>query len=224
MPYAASAMVAIIAAAAFCWQIVLRSRRGRWVPDFVSVSLMVGFTGVGLLYLGLAPDLSTTVPLVWYYVPHAYNLVIWPLSAILVLRPRFGPAKFLLAFTFVYSLDELLWNSIAYVHFGGGGQVLSFMLTPYWTSFLVTIVSALLVSYYFLRPRIIPNWTWIFFIVFVFVYAVLAGLPTIIDEPASAYSVVFTWELMWQGAVWLFVYGTFWAREEVGLATRGALI
>lgn len=170
---------------------------------------MMGFIAVAFLTYVLTPNLDAVVPLVWYYAPHAYNLIIWPASVLVMLRPRFGPSKFLIAFVLVYGIDEILWNSIAFLHFGGGPTVTSYMDTQYWMVFFLAITMSVVLSYYSLKPKIVMNWTWIVFGAFVFAYAVLAGLPTYIDEPIAMYPYVYVWEIAWQFAVWLFIYGTF---------------
>lgn len=209
MSYSSAATLAVISAVAFCWQLLLRKRSKDWLIDFASMGVMTGFLGVGLLELIVTWNLNAAVPLVWYYAPHAYNLIIWPALAIMVLRPRFGGVKFLLAFVFVYALDEVFWNLIAYFRFDGGPQVTNYMLTPYWLTFFTIIVSSLAASYYLLRPKVIPNWTWGCFVAYVFLYAVVAGLPTYVNAGSGPDWYIWTWELLWQAAFWLFVYGTF---------------
>lgn len=176
---------------------------------------MIGFLGTGVLYLSVQGNLNATVPLFWYYAPHAYNLVIWPGLALLILRPRFGPERLLWAFLFAYSVDELLWNAIAYARFGGGGEVLAYMSTEYWTTFFTAVLTGLCVAYYVLRPDVVPNWTWVLFTVFVALYAGVAGLPTYINQPPSSVAYVQSWEIAWQLAVWTLIYGTFRARRSV---------
>lgn len=207
-------IIGSVAAASFVWQMRLRHKEDYWILDFVLVGIMLGFITVGLLTWVTLPNFSDVVYLVWGYAPHAYNLVVWPVLALLILRPRFGPIAFLPAFVLVYGLDELAWNSIAFLHFGENAGILGFT-TAYWHAFLAAIVIGVVVSYLTLRPRIVPNWTWGFFAVYVFVYAVLAGLPTYVDESLSNSWYVYLWELMWQGAVWIFIYGTFWKRDYV---------
>ena len=212
MTLVALSILGIAAGAAFLWQILLRPKSRGWVVDFGSVGLMTGFAVLGVTYLVVEPNLDTSVPLVWYYLPHAYNLIIWPVLSLAVLRPRFGPNRFILAFVLVYGIDEIAWNALAYVRFDGGQTVLSFMATPYWLSFLAATLLGVGLCFYALRPKIIPNWTWLFLAAYVFVYVVLAGFPTFIDSVASPY--VFLWEFMWQGAIWVFIYGTFWKGDS----------
>lgn len=215
MTYAVLSVVGIITIIAFCWLTCLRPREPHWILDFVSVGLMVGFMGAAILTYFVTPSLDVTVPIIWYYSPHAYNLVIWPALALLLLRPRFG-SQFLGAFVFVYGLSEILWNSIAYLRFDGsvGSPVLSFMTSQYWHVFFTMIVVGTLISYYVLRPRVTPNLTWIFFGCYVFVYGVIAGLPTFGDSPYPTPLYVYAWELAWQVAVWVLISGTFWKRGE----------
>lgn len=211
------AMLGSTAAAAFAWQTRFRTKRGHWVLDYASTGLMLGFIVVGLVTLVLSRNLGVVVYLLWGnawgYAPHAYNLVIWPSLALLVLRPRFGPAGFLLAFVFGYGLDELIWNSVAFIYFGGNAGYLGFT-TAYWHAFLIAVILGVATSYYFLRPRIVPNWTWGFFAVYVFVYTVLAGLPTYIDAQFPEDPYVWAWELLWQAAVWVLIYGTLWPKSN----------
>lgn len=208
------------AAASFAWQMRFREKKGNWAADFAAVGLMLGFIVVGVLALVALPTPDVVVSLVWGYSPHAYNLIIWPILALFILRPRFGPLGFVLAFIFAYGLDELIWNSIAFVRFGGNAGLLGFT-TVYWHVFFAAVIGGVAVSYYLLRPRVVPNWTWGFFAAFIFVYAVVAGLPTYVDEPLSSYWYAVTWELMWQGAVWVLIYGTLWRRSPVGVGYIG---
>jgi hypothetical protein len=181
--------------------------------DSVSVGLMIGFIGTGLAKYIVQPNPSIGVPLIpfLYYIPHAYNLVIWSVLSLLVLRPRFGP-RFLIAFALVYGIDELLWNSVAYIRFGGSTQVLTFLVSSDWEVFITGVVTTVLVSYALLRPRITPNWTWPCMLIYVIVYAGIFGMPSYAVDPPSLG--VLTWELMWQGAVWFVIYWTFWPRSK----------
>lgn len=209
------AIVAIVTIVAFLWQLIRRPRGSYWAIDFLSVGVMIGFVAVGVLHYLVQPNLDDTVNLLWYYAPHAYNLVIWPLFALTVLRPRFGSKYFLLTFVFVYGFDEILWNSIAYVRFGGNLNVLSFILTAYWQTFFAIVVIATVASYIVVRPRIVPNWTWGFFPVYVFVYSALAGLPTFVNPGTSPSWYIYTWEVAWQAAFLLFVFGTFQGKKDI---------
>lgn len=186
---------------------MLRKRDQHWVVDFASVGLMTGFIGVGLLHLAVQPDPSIGVNLISFYTPHAYNLLIWPALALLVLRPRFGPNRFLLAFILVYGLDEIFWDSIAFFH---GGIIQTFMATQYGQVFFVLVLIAVASTSYILRPRVVPNWTWGFFPLFVVVY-IAAGMPSYATDLPSVYTL--SWELVWQGAIWVFISGTFWPKK-----------
>lgn len=222
MTYAVLAVTGLISLIAFAWQLVIRRRSANWLSDFTSVSLMIGFTGVGILHLIVQPDLNATVDFFLYYAPHAYNLLIWPVLALVLLRRRFGGGSFFLAFVFAYGVDEMLWNSIAYVRFDGSTSVMRYLTTQDWQFFFAVVVVVVALSYYLLRPRIVPNWGWVLFSAYIFVYAYVAGLPTYIDAGASPDWYIWMWELMWQVAYWIFVYFTLWPRGATWRVSEAA--
>lgn len=215
----ALATVIAIALVAFLWQLVYRRRGRDWAYDFLSVGVMAGFLAAGLLALIIAPDFNTGVALVWDYAPHAYNLIIWPLFCLVVLRPRFGAKLFLLSFVFLYGVDEILWNSLAVIKFGFDSPLLGYLLTQYWQLFFSLVVASVVLCYLVVKPRILANRSWGFFLAYVVVYVYVAGMPTYLDEPASLYAYAFAWELSWQIAVLMLAYWTLWPRISESIST-----
>lgn len=216
-------VVAAVAIASFVWQAQLRQRREHWIIEYSSIGIMTGFMTLGLIGLAVNRNLDVVVNLVWGYSPHAYNLVIWPILVLAVLRPRFGPMGFLVAFLLTYGIDEVIWNSIAFVYFKENSAYLGYT-TTYWQTFFVIVLATIAASYFILKPRIIPNWTWGFFVFYVALYTLVAGLPTYVDAPYVDDPYVWIWELMWQGAIWVLIYGTFWPRGNRGTSPREALV
>ena len=82
-------------------------------------SLLLSLIPLGVLAYILDPQITTGVIIVSAYTPHAYNLIIWPSLSLLVLRKKFGSRLLIPALMFLYGLDEILWNVIAYLRFFG---------------------------------------------------------------------------------------------------------
>ncbi len=217
MAYAVMLTVGVIALVILVWLAFKSGEHEHWLLDYGSVGLMGGFIGVALLTYLVNPNPDAVVNLVWYYSPHAYNLILWPVLALIVLRPRFGH-KFLGSFVLVYGLSEILWNSAAYIRFGGPrSPALAFMDAPYWQTFFTVVIVSVVVSYILVKPRIRPNLTWVFFAGFLYIYVAVAGIPTFLDSTYPVPVYVYVWELAWQGAIWVFTYGTFWEKNFVRL-------
>ena len=202
--------------ASFGWSLRLWGRREHWVVDYLSTGAMLAIASVAVATLVGSGNFGVVIYLLGSYAPHAYNLVIWPIFGLLVLRPRFGPISFLVVFAFVYGLDEIVWNSVAFVYFGGNAGMLG-MLATEWQAFILVVIVGTGVCYLVARPQIKPNWSWLFFTLYLFVYTVVAGMPTYVDAPYVGDPYTWAWELMWQVAVWAVIYWTFWPPSEVPL-------
>ncbi|MDG6968261.1 MAG: hypothetical protein JRN50_02245 [Nitrososphaerota archaeon] len=180
----------------------------------VSEDVMAGFMALGLLTYLVLPTPAAVVDIFDGFAPHAYNLLIWPAGALLVLRKRFGSALIFPAFAMVYGLEELIWNPFALAEFWGKfafGQPLWYVTTRFWQMFIVACALGLIMGAFIVAPRIGPYASTFAMLVVAFMsyWAFGAGLPAGATDAVST-----AWELMWQGIYWLFVAGTFYPRAK----------
>jgi hypothetical protein len=202
-----------IMAVAFLVQMGSAPRRKKLLDAF-NVSVMSGFLGIALVAFAFVPSVKATLQFTAFYQPHAYAILIWAAGSLIVLRNRFPPKYFLLTFGFVYALDEFAWNSLAALRFWGAwSTTLSFFFTRGWSEFLVAIVAATSIGYYIVRPKITLNVTFGMLLAYSLLWGWGAGLPVI--EVTNAQALVwpyiayaFTWEVMWQVAFWVFIWGS----------------
>ena len=210
LSYLAPELLGLFAGVVLLFQVMVRHAKTGLI-GLISESIVAAFIPLGVLAYVLVPKLTSSVILFWGYTPHAYNLIIWPLFALFFIRKRFGAKLLLPYFVFLYGLDEVLWNALAYARFQGDPVVLEFMGLFYWQIFYLAVVLATIIGYLVLRPRIKPNWGWVSLIAYAFVYAFLAGLPV---GSVDLYNL--TWELLWQSAIFAFVWTSVFPREAQG--------
>lgn len=184
-------------------------------------SLLLSLIPLGVLAYILDPQITTGVIIVSAYTPHAYNLIIWPSLSLLVLRKKFGSRLLIPALMFLYGLDEILWNVIAYLRFFGNTTVMIFLTIPYWQGFFAVMIAICIAGYLIVRPTIKPNLYWVAFIGYIIIYAWVFNMPVLQPLPASGIMpplhqliIELDFELGWQAAFWLFVYSTFWKRKR----------
>jgi hypothetical protein len=181
------------------------------IIDRLNISVMIGFITLGVLAYVIVPSLTTNVEIIASYSPHAYNLILWPILGLTILRRMFKPRYFLLTFAFIYGLDELLWNVLAVARFWGQwSTTLAYISSPYWGEFFLVMCVFVIIGFIILRPKIELNVTWIILGGFAFFWAWIAGMPTIAVANVTELSfdsIVYrvAWELMWQFAFWVFV-------------------
>lgn len=207
-----------IVGVAFLIQMFLPSRRQEWL-DAVNVSVMSGLIAIGLIAYLILPGPNTVIQVLTFYSPHAYNFILWPSLALLVLRKRFSPKYLVPMFVFVYALDELLWNGLAVAYFWGQWDVLHYLFLPSWHLFILALVGGGAVCYLIARPVFQLNITWLMLGGFAFVWAWFAGFPVLaatnlLSLPLDAVLYRLVWELMWQFVFWGFVYGSVSARAS----------
>lgn len=206
--------------------LLIQIGRHRPLLDSINVALMSGFMGMGILAYVFLPVLSVTVQILPFYGPHAYNLILWPSAALVVLRNRFSPRQFLAVFAFVYGLDELFWNSLAVVKYWGQWDILKYFLSPGFLSFFSILCVVVVVTYLYARPKLSigrKNPMPLMLGVFGFFWAWIAGFPILaasnilsLSLPTTAYLLV--WELLWQTAYWVFVWATI--KPRVGVSSQ----
>lgn len=211
MSLLAVSIISLVAAIIFCVQLLFRQKDKDWVLDFLSVGVMAGFIAMGILAYLLAPSVLTSVDLISFYTPHAYNLIIWPLFALLILHPRFSSRLFLISFVFVYGLDEVFWNALAFLRYMDEPSVIAFMGGSGWLTFLVLMFGAIAVGYVLVMPKIRPNVSWLILPALAFLWAWPGGFPVLANgaiatAPLSYVQAAFCWELIWQSGFWLFVW------------------
>jgi hypothetical protein len=179
-------------------------------------SLMCGIIALGVIEFMQNPVTYAGGAIIWGFAPHAYNLIIWPTAALLVLRPMFGPTLMIPSLLFAYGLDELIWNPFALARFGwipgafGPTGVLWYLSIDYWQVFILTIVLITLIGYLIVRPRIKlrKNAGLITMLLFISFWTIL-GLP---DGATNWYTTF--WELGWQLVYWMFFVSTFSPRNR----------
>lgn len=200
-----------IALFVFWVQILFAGRRSAYLDSF-NVAIMSGFIGMGIIAYFILPTLGTTVELIPYYSPHAYNLIIWGAMG-LVLRNIFPPKHLILAFIMSYAIDELLWNGLAVAYFWGQWDVLHYLSLSSWWVFIGLLVGAGVVCYLIVRPKFKVNVTWITLPAFGIFWAWGLGMPVLaatniasLNFEQTAYRLA--WEILWQFAFWGWFYTT----------------
>lgn len=191
---------------------MLSARRRTSLLDVFNVAVMSGFIAMGVLAYLILPTLGTTVELIPYYSPHAYNLIIWGAMGLL-LRSIFPPKHLILAFVMSYAIDELLWNGLAVAYFWGQWDVLHYLSLGSWWLFIGLLVGAGVVCYLIVRPKFHINVTWITLPAFGVFWAWGLGLPVLaatniatLNFEQTAYRLA--WEVLWQFAFWSWFYTT----------------
>jgi hypothetical protein len=214
----ALAVVGLVAAGAFAVQLGLRKKKGAWLIDSLSVSVMVGFLGVALLAFAFKPSPTAEVGFLPVFTPHAYALVIYSVGYFAILRPRFGRLGFP-AFCFAYALTEVFFNGLAATYEATIGDLgaLLFLSNLGWQLFFGVCVSVVVVVWFTIKPRFKPNPTWLVFLAVSLAWAWGAGLPTMnaIGIGSAPLFVMFyslAWELTWQATFWLFIWRSLWPK------------
>ena len=217
MPLSALEAIAIITAAVFGPEYLILRGKEKAIGIFAD-SLMCGCIGIGVLTYAVLPVTYAGVVIFPSYVPHAYNLILWPLLALLILRPRFGPSKMLVAFAFCYALDEVAWNGLALLRYGltpdafaFPNGVLWFMADAEWRVFFGVMVLTVLASYLYLRPslKMRKNAGLVTLVMYGLFWAFVANLAS---GAVNWYTLAF--ELFWQISFWLFIASTVFPRQK----------
>ena len=178
---------------------------------------MCGFIGVGVLTYAVLPVTYAGVNLFLGYQPHAYNLIIWPLGALLLLRPRFGAMMMLPAFAFVYGLDEIAWNGMSFAALGWMKGVflpsgaLWYASDHFWQLFMAGMAAIMIGGYRILKPRLKLRKS--SGLITLILFAVFWG---IIGVPAGAENwFTLSFELFWQACFWFFIYTTVFPKPDL---------
>ncbi len=161
---------------------------------------------------GFFLDYVTVLP--GFLAIYGYNLLLYPLLALILLVPVYGtraPGAFLL----VWSLNELLFNSLFALFHPGYVQVTE-AINPSWPTYMAAMPVLLVAGLAWLRPRVVLSlyslvlpvflWTWVW-----------AGEPLMRDmmlRASKPNAANFPWELALQVSLFLFVWGTFHPRER----------
>jgi hypothetical protein len=180
------------------------------IVQILSESLIAGFIPIGVLAYILDPSITAAVLLLPFYSPHAYNLIIWPSLALIVLRPRFKSWRLVVAFIFVYGFDEILFNALAVIRFAGNPEVVQFLTFKSWWTFFAIVLIGTTASYLILRPKLKLNLSALMLACFAIIWAWGAGLASLAASNIDSLSLpllvyALAWELMWQSAYWTFV-------------------
>lgn len=201
------AIVGIVAASVFLAEYPA-FRKTQPLVGLLEMSLMFGFIGVGVYALMLVPVPGAGVNLAFGYTPHAWEIIVWSVMCLTVIRQKFGPVMMLPAFITLYALQELIWNPFAIAEFWGqwatASQPLWYVVTLYWESFITVSFVAAIVGFLYLRPRVRLTPVFPLMLLFLSVWAFVFGLPA---GGLTYWSLA--WEIAWDAVYFSFIYFTF---------------